>query len=196
MKKIILILFILTLSLGCVFATRFEVISELSADGYTCILTDSNGYALEKSLGIIIPTGKISDDLDILNAYPVIGIGKDIGFEFADDTLVYIFDYTGNTERNNFFGMCKVNSNDSRTSGRIVAAHVVDGEINSDSKEELGYTIYRTLEFLIQVLSSESTQLMLVNSKTLDIQIIKIEVYEDSAKIALADLYDFIDLIY
>lgn len=192
MKKFVLVLCIFVLSLSGIYATEYEAHSEITTDGYTCVLSNTDNCSVESSIFFIIYPRTKEYSKEILEVYPKIIFGKNVGLDFPDESALYSLDFTGNADRNNYFGMVTVNHADIGDLFCILAAHSSDG---MGTEEELVYAVKQTRALLSQIFT-KSTHIMVKNLMTQEKHIIKVEVDEDSAKNALADLNDFFDLIY
>lgn len=211
MKRIFLLICVLILSLCGVYATEFFAYSALAGDYFTLILTEVGSSGQKSSFGIIISSRSHKNralmDCDegyeiakLMQCTPNIFIGSELGVDFTSKRSMYYVDFTNNTLKNKLnVVFTDPNASDDGsiefTTCLLYSVTSTDGVPQPFSEDDYFDSCFLAMNLARQILSGR-TYVVFTSSETLDKQIMKIEVDEDSAKKALADLDDFICLIY
>lgn len=197
MKKVFLIACIFFLILTSVYATEFKAYSAVNNDSFLCFFDTLEYSEIKDSISFYILSRDAIDRENILfYSCPRIFFGDNSEFNFSDKEGFFIIDYSGNTDKDNFF-LALFRHVDALESTECIlcAMHIIDGELQSFDETEYHYTVQRVIHLLTTILT-QKTRIVFTEVETHEKQIIQMEVDEEYALDVLSDLNDFVALIY
>lgn len=197
MKKLFLIACIFFLILTSVYATEFKAYSSVNNDSFLCYFSTLEYSEIEDSISFIIPSRDAIDKENIsVFSCPRIFFGDNSEFNFSDKEGFFIIDYSGNTDKENFFSASFNHVDDLEiTDCLFCATHIIDGELQPFNETEYNYTVQRVIHLLTTILT-QKTRIVFTDLETHEKQIIQMEVDKEYVLDVLSDLNDFITLIY